>query len=253
MPTEVIVVDNNSSDDTIAVAKRFTFVKVLREPQQGVVHARNRGFNAARSGIIGRIDADTIIAPDWVARLQTIFADRSVAAVSGAITYHDLPWQEQIGRLELHFRQRMADGMGDEVFLQGANMGLRRSAWYKTRSKVCANGGFHEDFDLAIHTHNAKLKVVFDKNLRAMLSLRRFDSTIVDFWQYAWLSPKTYARHGLRSQRHMYSVIWLVLGFYWPIKLLYRAYDPVAEKMSLTKFLTSTASVARVNPATFVD
>ena len=253
MPTEVIVVDNNSSDDTIAVARRFPFVTVLREKRQGVVHARNRGFNAARGDIIGRIDADTVIARDWVAQLQTIFADTRISAVSGAITYHDLPWQDQVGRLELYFRQRIARGMGDNVFLQGANMGLRRSAWRKTRSKVCDNGGLHEDFDLAIHVHRANLKVVFNKNLQATLSLRRFDSTMIDFWHYAWLSPKTYALHGLHCQRHMYSVIWLVLWFYWPIKLIYRAYDPVTERMSLTKFLTSTAEIGRVNPATFVD
>jgi len=112
MPTEVIVVDNNSSDDTIAVARRFPFVTVLREKRQGVVHARNRGFNASRGDIIGRIDADTVIARDWVAQLQAIFADTRISAVSGAITYHDLPWQDQVGRLELYFRQRIARGMG---------------------------------------------------------------------------------------------------------------------------------------------
>ena len=253
VPSEVIVVDNNSTDNTIAVAQRFSFVTILRAPRQGVVYARNRGFNAARGDIIGRIDADTLMARDWVAQLLSIFNDASISAVSGAITYHDLPWQTQVGRLELYFRQRIAKGMGDEVFLQGANMAIRRGAWRKIRPSVCNNGGLHEDFDLAIHAHKAKLQVVFDKKLQATLSLRRFDSTMVDFWQYAWLSPKTYARHGLHSQRHMYSVIWLVLCFYWPIKLIYRAYDPVAERMSIVKFFTSTSEIGRVNPATFVD
>lgn len=252
MPTEVIVVDNNSSDNTIAIAKRYPFVTLLRERRQGVVHARNRGFNAARGDIIGRIDADTIVSSDWVARLQAIFADTSIAAASGSITYHDLPWQAQLGSLELFFRQRIADGMGDEVFLQGANMGIRRSAWLKIRSAVCSNGGLHEDFDLAIHAHQAGLKVVFTKELQATLSLRRFDSTLIDFWSYAWLSPKTYANHGLSSQRHMYPTIWLVLGFYWLIKLLYHGYDPITERLSLTKLFTP-ANVGRVNPATFVD
>ncbi|MEO8105161.1 MAG: glycosyltransferase family 2 protein [Candidatus Saccharibacteria bacterium] len=252
MPTEVIVVDNNSSDDTIAVARRYPFVTVLRERRQGVVHARNRGFNAARGDIIGRIDADTIISSGWVARLQIIFGDASIAAASGSISYHDLPWQTQLGSLELFFRQRIANGMGDEVFLQGANMGIRRSAWLKIKSTVCNNGGLHEDFDLAIHAQRAGLRVIFARDLRATLSLRRFDSTLIDFWSYAWLSPKTYADHGLTSQRHMYPTIWLIVGFYWLIKLLYHSYDPISERMSLTKLLTP-ANVGRVNPATFVD
>ncbi|HYH36312.1 MAG TPA: glycosyltransferase family A protein, partial [Candidatus Saccharimonadales bacterium] len=55
VPHEVIVVDNNSTDDTRLVASRFDFVEILHEPRQGVVHARNRGFNAARGEIIARI------------------------------------------------------------------------------------------------------------------------------------------------------------------------------------------------------
>src|SRR4051812_42172740 len=76
-PLEVIVVDNNSTDGTAAIAKRFPFVRLLTEKKQGVVHARNTGFKATRGGIIGRIDADTILPPTWVAQVQTIFTAKS--------------------------------------------------------------------------------------------------------------------------------------------------------------------------------
>jgi glycosyltransferase involved in cell wall biosynthesis len=58
-PLEVIVVDNNSTDATVSIARSFPFVRVITAKCQGVIHARNRGFNAARGEIIGRIDADT--------------------------------------------------------------------------------------------------------------------------------------------------------------------------------------------------
>jgi len=64
-PFEVIVVDNNSTDSTVRVALSFPFVTLIREPRQGVMHARTTGFDAARGDIIGRIDADTILPPDW--------------------------------------------------------------------------------------------------------------------------------------------------------------------------------------------
>jgi glycosyltransferase involved in cell wall biosynthesis len=43
-PYEVIVVDNNSLDDTRLVAKAYDFVTLISETKQGVVHARSTGF-----------------------------------------------------------------------------------------------------------------------------------------------------------------------------------------------------------------
>jgi glycosyltransferase involved in cell wall biosynthesis len=251
-PLQVIVVDNNSSDDSVAVAQRFDFVQLLHEPKQGVTHARTRGFNAARGDIIGRIDADSLLPTDWVATVQTIFADPTIDAVSGSVSYHDMPFRRLVDRIDLFFRQRIADGMGDEVFLYGANMAMRRSTWQQSRSQLCNVGGLHEDFDLAIHAEEAGARVVFDRRLHAVVSLRRLNTSLRAFWNYAWLNPKTYARHGRTSQRHMYPAIVLLIVFYWLIKMLYGLYDPQTESLSWHNLLLPVAPV-RVNPATFVD
>lgn len=254
-PYEVIVVDNNSTDETVAVARSFHFVRVLRETKQGVVHARNTGFDAARGEIIGRLDADTILDGGWTMDVSRIMADPTIAAVSGSISYHDLPWRSTASRLELFFRQRIANSMGSEVFLQGANMALRRSSWLKVRSKTCRAKGLHEDFDLAVHLHDFRdpqQRVVFDPSLHANLSLRRFDSSYASFVPYALQNPRTYAVHGRTTQRSMYPAICLVLLFFAPIKLLHRGYDPLTERFSLTKLLAVPASI-RVNPANFVE
>ena len=249
---EVIVVDNNSTDETVAIAQSFNFVRLLREPRQGVVHARNRGFDAARGEIIGRIDADTILDADWTEQVQQIMADEAVGAVSGSISYHDLPWQQLTSSVELFFRQRIADGMANQVFLQGANMAIRKTAWSAVRSQLCSAKGLHEDFDLAVHLHEINAGVVFDRSLHASLSIRRFDGTFASFLPYAIQNPKTYAVHGRTAQRHMYPVIALVIVGYLPIKLLYRSYDPVAERFSLSKLFALPQNI-RVNPATFID
>jgi len=241
-PHEVIVVDNNSDDDSAAIARSYDFVTLIHEPRQGVVHARNRGFNAATGDIIGRIDADTLLVEDWIATLQRLFSDNSLGAVSGAVTYHDLPWRLFLGQLDLTFRQWIANGMGREVFLFGSNMALRRSAWRKVRRHVCNTGGMHEDFDLAIHLHETGARVAFDRRLRAAVSLRRFNTAMNDYWEYVWLSPKTYSLHDKRSHFRMYPVVALVVANYWLIQLLYRGYN----------FAQSTTAL-RVNPATFVD
>src|ERR1019366_8076903 len=61
VPYEVIVVDNASTDKTAAIARSYDFVTLITEKRQGVVFARDTGFNLARGDIIGRIDADTLL------------------------------------------------------------------------------------------------------------------------------------------------------------------------------------------------
>ncbi|HWB39578.1 MAG TPA: glycosyltransferase family 2 protein [Candidatus Saccharimonadales bacterium] len=251
-PLEVIVVDNNSNDSSSTVAESFGFVKIVREQRQGVVHARDRGFDAASGDIIGRIDADTRLSPDWVEAIQQLFVDESLAAVSGSVDYHDLPRRDINAKLDLFFRRRIASGMEGEVFLYGANMAVRRSVWQAVRTEVCHDAGLHEDFDLAIHTQALGFRAKFDRRLKASVSLRRFDSQLVELWPYLWQSPRTYARHGLKSQRNMYPVIVLVIAFYVPLKLLHRGYNAETGQFSLRQAVSPSSQV-RVNPALFID
>jgi glycosyltransferase involved in cell wall biosynthesis len=239
-PYEVIVVDNNSTDRTVRLAQRFKFVKVITARRQGVVHARDRGFNSAQGDIIGRIDADTRLPSDWIDSLVQIFTDTSIDAVSGAMNYYDVPHARFFSRFDLMIRRHTARLMADEVFLQGANMAVRTSAWRACRKDMCRVGGLHEDFDLAIHLAQAGRRVVFDETLVAGITARCIDDSIVEFWSYVLLSPGTYKHHDLKSRKYMYLAVGLALLFHLPLRALYRTYN-------------DTSGYSRVNPATFVD
>ncbi|CAN5363913.1 glycosyltransferase family 2 protein [soil metagenome] len=239
-PFEVIVVDNNSTDRTVQIAKRFAFVKVITAKRQGVVYARDRGFNAAKGDIIGRIDADTRLPIDWTRQVASIFADKSIDAASGAMHYYDVPLAKTFSNVDLLFRRRAARLMGDEVFLQGANMAVRKRAWLACRGHMCRQPGLHEDFDLAIHLAQAGRRVVFDESLVAGITARCVDDSIVDFWTYVLLSPGTYKHHELESRKYMYLLVGLALLFHLPLRALYRSYN-------------GATGYERVNPATFVD
>jgi glycosyltransferase involved in cell wall biosynthesis len=239
-PYEVIVVDNNSTDRTVQIAQRFKFVRVITARRQGVVHARDRGFNAARGDIIGRIDADTRLPTDWTENLVRIFDDNSIDAVSGAMNYYDVPYARFFSRFDLAIRRRTARMMADEVFLQGANMAVRRSAWRACRHDMCRVKGLHEDFDLAIHLAQAGRRVVFDERLVANITARCIDDSVAEFWSYVLLSPGTYKHHHLESRKYMYLAVGLALLFHLPLRALYRKYN-------------DTSGYDRVNPATFGD
>lgn len=60
---ELIVVDNNSTDDTAAIAKRHG-AKVVFEPHNQISRARNAGGRAATGDILFFLDADTTLSPE---------------------------------------------------------------------------------------------------------------------------------------------------------------------------------------------
>lgn len=237
-PYEVIVVDNNSTDGTAAVAGRFSFATLMREPRQGVVHARNRGFDAARGEIIARIDADTILPAHWTAQIAGIFENPDVSAVSGAPHYYDFPLAALADAIDKPLRSRLARKLQDNNFLWGANMAVRKADWLEVRHELCSGGRMHEDFDLGIHLQARGLKVIYDETLTAGVSSRRIDTKLIPFVRYTLVSPRTYALHGLSSRYHMYPALLVCWAGYLPGRLLYKAYDPGTKSYSLAHLLS---------------
>jgi glycosyltransferase involved in cell wall biosynthesis len=75
---EVIVVDNNSTDDTRQVVERYltrgySNLRYVFEEKQGVSYARNTGLANARAPIIAFADDDVRVAKDWVANIRKEF------------------------------------------------------------------------------------------------------------------------------------------------------------------------------------
>lgn len=251
-PFEVIVVDNNSTDGSPAIARAFPFVTVLHQKRQGVVHARDLGFNAARGDIIARIDADTIIAENWVETLILLFANNRLDLVTGSVQVREIGAARLASRVDLFWRRYLHRRLKSHVGLQGANMALRRSVWRDVRGQVCHKRGVHEDFDLGVHAYERGYAAAFAEELRVSVCHRQCDAGFVRFAQYALTSPRTYLRHGFREGRIMYRVVVFVLLMYPIIFILARGYDERLGRFSVAQLFASTVP-PRVNPATFID
>jgi glycosyltransferase involved in cell wall biosynthesis len=84
--TEVIVVDNGSTDGTALVA-RNAGASVVKCPERGVVLARQAGLDAAANEVVLHLDADSRLKPGTLDLLSGVFADHAVVAVAGDVEY----------------------------------------------------------------------------------------------------------------------------------------------------------------------
>jgi glycosyltransferase involved in cell wall biosynthesis len=72
--TEIIVVDDGSTDQTLAVARRFasSTVRVVAQSNQGAAASRNRALSLCQGDYVQWLDADDLLSPDKVAKQMEI-------------------------------------------------------------------------------------------------------------------------------------------------------------------------------------
>lgn len=206
-PYEVIIIDNNSTDASDVVAARYPFVKLLQAKHQGIVHARNRGFNAARGDIIARIDADSLVPANWVQTITQFYSQggSTAFALTGGANFVGVPASSAVSwlysLLAFDFNRLL---IGHET-LWGSNMAITRQQWHSVRTKACRVNGLHEDLDLAMHLHDEGYRIFYDRHFRVQAHLRRVETSRRDLWDYLQWWPRTLRYHGKRS----WPICWL--------------------------------------------
>lgn len=73
-PFEILICDNGSTDDTVAVAQgwseRLPGLRVVdASTRRGASHARNIGIREAKGDLIAFCDADDVVAPQWLSTM----------------------------------------------------------------------------------------------------------------------------------------------------------------------------------------
>lgn len=87
---DILVVDNNSSDQTRDVMEGYckanpTRFSYIFEPKQGLSHARNAGIRNARGDILAFTDDDSIADPDWLWNLTSSLGNGDWSGAGGSI------------------------------------------------------------------------------------------------------------------------------------------------------------------------
>lgn len=176
--TEIIVVNNNSTDRTKEIALSFDNVIVVDEVKKGVVYARTAGYKASSGDLLANIDADNIMTDGWINLVISRFKEnKNLVALSGPLVYYDLPKYQQILTLFFYYCGYFVHWINKKIgkggiMLQGGNYVVKKTA-------LDAVGGYNLNFEFyGEDTSTAyKLRAVgdveFDFNLKINSSGRR--------------------------------------------------------------------------------
>jgi glycosyltransferase involved in cell wall biosynthesis len=150
---EILLVDNNSSDQTRAVVKALESknpekLRYIFEPKQGLSYGRNTGIAEAKAEIIAFTDDDVRVGEDWVWRVKAGFeANPDIDFLGGKVVprwpAEPPPWLttanwSPLALLDYGDRPFYVDS-GKQLCLIGANFAFRRRAFEKV-------GPFKTDF-----------------------------------------------------------------------------------------------------------
>lgn len=176
-PLEIIVVDNNSTDDSAAVAAKWG-ARVLPEAAPGIAAAASAGYDAAAGDIIVRCDADTVPPPEWLHRIAARFAaEPDLAVLTGPGEFHDSgPLRARLGNLAYMQAYFVSMGLAMAHWPPfGSNCAFRRADWETVRSRIHRHDvDVHDDVDLGFALDPAQ-RTVYDRTLRVGISARSLE------------------------------------------------------------------------------
>ena len=158
-PDQVVVVDNASSDDTIAVVKDYAFDLVESEDNVGFAAACHLGSDTAVNPTLVFLGHDTVPENGWLPPLLAALEEPGVGAAmativdadrpgyfntsGGHLTYFGLAWVSDFG-------QPVPSESGNIAvdFASGGAMAIRRSLWQRLGGFRAQFFMYHEDTDL---------------------------------------------------------------------------------------------------------
>jgi GT2 family glycosyltransferase len=173
---EVIVVDDGSEDETVAVAERASHrgeLTLVRSPHnRGCPHARNLGLRRARGEIVAFVDADGFAAPSWLGHVVEAFAaDSAIGAVASTVFFNANPlvingaggtvnrqgWAADLSMGESYEQAEIAS---EVLYPMGCGMALRRAAFEHVGAFDDRMLNYYDDVDYGIRLWRAGYRVV---------------------------------------------------------------------------------------------
>ncbi len=165
---EVIVVDDNSQDNSVQIAAKFPCTLLQMPAQRGAASARNRGSARASGEILFFTDADVKLKNDTLEKAKDTFVSQpSVAAVVGDYTetagHHD--FYSRFKNLFHHYTHQTASEE-TTTFFAGCSA-IKKDVFEKVGKFVERKGATIEDIELGYKLYKQGYRCFLNKSMQA--------------------------------------------------------------------------------------
>lgn len=173
---EIIVVNNNSNDNTEEIVKDFLDnyqnIRIVLETNQGLSHSRNRGYREAQAEYVAYMDDDAKASPNWVEIAIQIINKQQPDLFGGPIyPFYLLPkpeWFKDEYEIRVHAAKT---GWMESGHISGSNIVFKKSllakfGGFNPEFGMKGNSiGFHEETQLINEAYRNKNRVYYSLDL----------------------------------------------------------------------------------------
>jgi cellulose synthase/poly-beta-1,6-N-acetylglucosamine synthase-like glycosyltransferase len=168
---DVLLVDDHSADGSSAIladlAASDRRIRVVPGPGRGAAAAINAGFREARGGLIGQVDQDVVLEPEWLDHLVETLTDPVVGAAQGY--YLCAADARLFGRvMNLDLEQRYAAIRGCETDHVCTGNALYRAAALDRIGLLDESLGYGYDNDISYRLADAGWALRINRSARAV-------------------------------------------------------------------------------------
>ncbi len=125
---DIMVIDDGSTDHTAEIVRRYKQVRLIEQDRnRGLAAARNRGLREAQHDLVASIDADVVVAKDWLTSIVRVAEEFPEASGYGGRLIETVSRTLGDKWRDLHLRQDWgANRIVRPLFLFGSNTLMRR-------------------------------------------------------------------------------------------------------------------------------
>jgi glucosyl-dolichyl phosphate glucuronosyltransferase len=195
---EIIVVDNNSTDNTKDVVLSYgEKVKYFLEKKVGLSHARNRGYEEAKGDYVGYTDDDCELPVHWLSTMYEVTQSVGPAMTGGPVYPFYLPdtkpnWYKDEYMLKEY--GQIARPLLKGEYLIGCNFFVRKDLFEKI-------GEFHVDYGMTGKKIGYAEETELQERMRSIAP-----------GEIIYYNPLLFVKHLVRPEQMTMS--WIIRSFY---------------------------------------
>lgn len=172
---EIIVIDNNSSDDTknvVSVFRRKLPIRYFIEKRHGPSFARNKGIMKARGKILAFIDSDCVPSCDWLENIWKSYTEEKESIIQGRWVNiplnYSIPSTLYLYTLEVYRSLLLTNSRAQYVnFIDTKNFSIPNDIIRKGKLRFDENLILYaEDVDFGLQIINKNMRITYNPKVK---------------------------------------------------------------------------------------